>query len=210
MFCSNCGKKVSGNFCSTCGASLDALVSHECSTISGWENTHSFSQLIQSSKVRNLLEFYASQSRKNMSASEILNKYDQLLGPITGGVPLELISTLIVPLYSKIGVKMGKNLQFSLDMPVGKVIVSSLCSMALQGWVVEKVDQGKDGCIIEGVVPSDLFSWEGKFVGGIFGDESASQINAGITIKGQLYDWGKSKRALKKYRTHLMHISNQI
>lgn len=208
MNCSNCGLEASGNFCANCGAALVSDLVQSSS--SGWEATPFFNVLIKNSEVRNLLAFFTAQSRKKMTGMEILRHYDRILRPMTGGVPLQVIATLVVPVYAKMGIKTGKSLTFSLPSPIGKTIVAALCYFARQGWAVDHVEQGADGCLIEATVPSDFLAWEGTMIAGISGDAETTNLDAGITIRGQLYDWGKSKRALQQFQTQILAISKQI
>jgi hypothetical protein len=79
---------------------------------------------------------------------------------------------------------------------VGKALVAAVCSLARHGQALNKVEQGQDGCLLKAGIPSDMWSFAGDFLITVQRQEQGASAEAATVIKGQLYDWGKSKRIL--------------
>jgi hypothetical protein len=122
--------------------------------------------------------------------------------PLTG-VSISTIASIATPLFTALGIKTGKRRIESVRRPVGQVIVAVLCSLARHGQEVQKVHQGRDGCVIEAVLPSDLWSFAGELVVSVAATEEGAQVEAGTKIGGQLFDWGKSRRCLDQLFTDI-------
>jgi hypothetical protein len=60
--------------------------------------------------------------------------------------------------------KTGKTRSASFNKPPGKILVALLYSLSRNGRKVCRVQQGQDGCVIEAIIPSDLWSWEGNLI----------------------------------------------
>jgi hypothetical protein len=198
-YCSNCGAKVSGNFCSECGASLKISESSEITSnqYSNWDRTTSYEELLGIHNVRDLIAHHATLSKQSMSGEEFLKSCDIAFVPLTG-VSLSMIGSIVQPIYAKLGVKTGKARSASFNKPAGKILVALLCSLARHGRKVSRVQQGQDGCVVEAVIPSDLWSWEGSLVVSVQSRGDDTYVEAATIIKGQLYDWGKSNRCLEE------------
>ena len=53
--------------------------------------------------------------------------------------------------------------------------------------------------MIEAQIPSDMWSWDGVMVISLMQEGPAVKVEACASIKGQLYDWGKSRRLLERF-----------
>ena len=133
---------------------------------------------------------------KHASAEDFLASADKWLKP---PVPLEMISEVVVPLYSRLGIRTGKERREHLGLPPGRVIVNAMAAFARSGFHPKTVQQAKDGCTIEAVVPSDFRSFEGTLVVSVRRDAEGSEVEAATVIKGQLFDWGKSRAILDEF-----------
>ena len=102
----------------------------------------------------------------------------------------------MVPIYSRLGIRTGKSRSAVVAAPVGKGLVAAVCSLARYGRSLKRVHQGEDGCVLEAVLPSDIWSWEGEVVVSVRRDRAGTQVEAATKIQGQLFDWGKSRRCL--------------
>jgi len=198
-YCSNCGAKVSGNFCSECGASLKSSDNSGITSkqYSNWDKTTSYEELLSIQSVRDLIAHHATLSKRSMSGEEFLKSCDIAFVPLTG-VSLSMIGSIVQPIYAKLGMKTGKTRSASFNNPPGKILVALLCSLARNGRKVCRVQQGQDGCVIEAIIPSDLWSWEGNLVVSVQSKGDDTYVEAATVIKGQLYDWGKSNRCLEE------------
>ncbi|RMD62953.1 hypothetical protein D6833_06235 [Candidatus Parcubacteria bacterium] len=151
--------------------------------------------LLRQPEVRDLIARHSSQSPKRMSADDFLELCDRAFVPLTG-VSLAEIGAIVQPVYAALGVKTGKVRRAFFAAPVGKVLVAALCSLARHGQPLHKVEQGQDGCLLKAGIPSDMWSFAGDLVITVQRVEQGATVEAATVIKGQLYDWGKSKRIL--------------
>jgi hypothetical protein len=123
-------------------------------------------------------------------------------------VSLSTVASIAVPIYVRLGVRTGKQRSELIGRPTGKVLVAALCSLARYGRSLKQVHQGEDGCVLEAVLPSDMWSWEGELIISIRRDRGGSQVEAATKIPGQLYDWGKSKQCLNQLFEDLKSLLN--
>jgi hypothetical protein len=164
---------------------------------SNWDRTTSYEELLGIQSVRDLITHHATLSKQSMSAEEFLKGCDIAFVLLTE-VSLSMIGSIVQPIYAKMGIKTGKTRSASFNKPAGKILVALLCSLARNGRKVSRVQQGQDGCVVEAVIPSDLWSWEGSLVVSVQSRGDDTYVEAATIIKGQLYDWGKSNRCLEE------------
>ena len=195
MYCTQCGKPGAGNFCGFCGTSL--LKDMEPTAISDhWSNEHRYEVLIQVPEVRRRIADHASRARATMTAEEFLQMGDKLLSPLTGGVPVGKLAAFVQPIYAKLGIRTGRQREEVFAQPIGEVLAAALCALAGAGQKIRGVQQADDGCELEAILPSDLFSFAGDVVVRLTNRESGTRLVAATNVPGQLYDWGKSDRCL--------------
>jgi hypothetical protein len=53
--------------------------------------------------------------------------------------------------------------------------------------------QGSDGCVIESVIPADIWTFEGAAIVVLHAVAGGTRVQAATLIKGQMFDWGKSR-----------------
>ncbi len=195
MYCSNCGEKASGNFCSRCGARLAQAETAPAvaAAPADWQHEARYDVLMQVPEVRERLARAAAGARKVVSGEKYLELYDKVMGT---KVPLKTVAEVLVPLYSNWGVATGKTRSDLVPAPVGRVLVATLCALARGGRTVKQVRQCDDGCVVEATLPSDLFSLEGELVVSVRRDAGGTRVEAATKIPGQFFDWGKSNRCL--------------
>jgi len=197
MYCSNCGSKEKGNYCSSCGAELVVKDSNDLEEVD-WSSETSYSILLRIPEVRDLISRAAQKSKKTVSVEELFDLFGDALKPVTGGVSLRKIAAITLPISSKFGIKVEKKRSSEIASPPGKTIVDILCLFAESGQKVVNVEQAEDGCMIEAAIPSDIFSWEGTVLVIVQQHHKGTLVEATTTIKGQMYDFGKSERYLDK------------
>jgi hypothetical protein len=56
-------------------------------------------------------------------------------------------------------------------------------------------------------MPSDMWSLKGDLVVAVRAEGNLTLVEAGLTIPGQVYDWGKSQRALNQLFSDLTQLS---
>ncbi|TWT99288.1 hypothetical protein Pla108_02230 [Botrimarina colliarenosi] len=194
-FCSQCGRRAQGNFCSGCGHSLNAAaddVSDVVLTIE-WRDEIRYEVIASVPEVQQRLSQAAKQVKKGLSGEQVLSLAENL----TPGVPMEKLAGIVQPLYASWGVKTGKERSDVVAAPVGEAIVRVLSSLARRGQEVLSVEQHDDGCTVTATLPSDVWALGGKMTVTVRRDERGAQIDAATLIEGQWIDWGKSKRRLE-------------
>lgn len=194
MFCSNCGAEASGNFCSKCGSSLRDTTIPLPAVVQDWSEEVRYEHLIRIPEVRALIDKHVSMARKSLSGEEFLALADKVL-PL--GVSLEKLGGAVQPIYAQLGMKTGKEHSEVLPTSPGTVIVSALCSLARNSQVLQQVQQLEDGCLLEAILPSDIWSWQGILYVSVRKVETGTRVDGATSIKGQWFDWGKSKRCLE-------------
>lgn len=203
MYCHNCGNKVIGNYCSNCGTKIKDENSSNAPT--NWALEQNFDELIKYPEVRALISAYAEKSSKSLSSKEFLSLVDLAFVPI-GGLSLKKLTDVIVPVYQKLGISTGKSAKEKFNQPVQLVIVKSLCSLAINGYPLESSDKAINGLVLTAKIPSDMWTWGGNILITIEDFSSYTEVNVDAKIKGQLYDWGKSKGVIKKIFSDIENI----
>lgn len=194
MFCSNCGTKATGKFCAACGHALQAAALEPTDIIPiDWSEEVRYERLIAIPEIRDRIAAAGSLHRKHMSAEEFLSTFDQLVGY---GVPMSKVIDIARPFYSKLGLNTDKTTSRRLNLPPGKALVGVLCSMAKNGTKLKGVDQAEDGCVLNAVMPSSIWSFSGDLRVTVRKELGASYVETNIKIPGQKFDWGKSQRLM--------------
>ena len=196
MYCSDCGAQATGNFCAHCGTTL-CPVEEELILLADWREEIRYELLLRFPEVRKHVTRHVKQAQKQMSGERFLELCDRAFEPLVG-VSLHTVASIVVPIYARMGIRTGKSRSEYIPIPTGQALVAALCSLALYGRSVEHVHQGEDGCVIEAVLPSDIWSWEGQLIISIERSGRGTQVDAATKIAGQLFDWGKSKQCLNQ------------
>lgn len=197
-FCSNCGEPAHGNFCSSCGhrIALEAVEKVEPETLTGsWDDEVRYETLLRHREVRDLIKRYADSAVKGPTGEQILSIAEKI---IPMGISTEKLLAVVVPIYKKMGIQMGRERQGMIAAPVGRVIVRALCSLAKHGQTIRQVHQADDGCQIDAVLPSDLWALEGDLYVTVQRQGTMTHVAARTHLAGQYLDWGKSTRRLER------------
>lgn len=205
MFCSNCGAKARGNFCSQCGASLQSD-SEECGAplqseseevlvaqLADWSHEICYAQLLKYPEIRDRIAAAAKRYSPQMTGEELLATFDAL---VPTGISLQTLTKILQPLYGRLGIKTGQSSREQFAAPPGRVLVAALCSLAARGIELLEVRQAESACVLEATIPSNVWSFAGQLLVTVHGGGRETCVEAAVKITGQLYDWGKSKRAL--------------
>jgi hypothetical protein len=206
MYCHQCGEKAYGNFCSRCGAKLIPSENEVEAAPQDWSEDIRYEILLRQPDVRDLISQHAAQSKRRMSADAFLALCDQAFVPLTG-VSLSKIGAIAQPFYANLGMKTGKTRKESFSAPAGRVLVAAICSLARHGQSLNQVEQGQDGCLLRAELPSDMWSFAGDLLITVQHREQGATVEAATVIKGQMYDWGKSKRMLTALFDDLKKLS---
>lgn len=205
MYCSNCGTKASGNFCSQCGARIRTeqanLVLQSIETEPyEWETDSDFENIVQVKAVRHAIAQNASKAVKGISAEAIFALYDKIL---SSPIPMERLAAVIQPLYDSWGVRTGKERVELLLAPIGWVIAQTLCSFAKNAQAFQSAISIEYGCLLIAELPSSICSMKGTLQVKLILQGNRTRVEASTIIPGQAFDWGKSTRCLEHYITDL-------
>lgn len=196
MYCQNCGKEVFGKYCSNCGTKV--VAENESESDINWSLEKDFSKLVKYPEIRNLISRYAGESSKKSSAKDFLGMVDIVFAPISE-FSLEKMSDIIVPIFQKIGIATGKSETRNYKQSIQQLIVKSLCSLAKNGYPLESCQKATNGTVLTATIPSDMWTWGGNIVISIEVQNSFCKIDIATKIKGQMYDWGKSKKLIQRF-----------
>lgn len=201
MFCSQCGVNASGKFCYQCGSPLQApnlaLHAEVAETPANrevdWDSEVCYETIIRVDAVRLAISKNASAAPKGLSGEAILELYDKF---VTSPIPLESLASIVQPLYDSWGIHTGKERIAVIEVPIGRAIARSLCSLAKHGQTLQSAEQSESACFLSAELPSSVCSLKGKLTVSVMKRGQFSQIEASTNIPGQMYDWGKSQRCL--------------
>ena len=191
-YCSQCGRRAQGNFCSGCGCSLHASAD-DLAAVADWRREVRYDVIASVAEVKQRVGQATAQAKMSLSGEQFLSLAESL----TPGVPLEKLAGIVQPLYASWGVKTGKERSDTVAAPVGEAIVRVLCSLARRGQEILSVEQHDDGCTIAATLPSDMWALGGKMIVAVRRDPRGARIDASTRIEGQLFDWGKSRKRLE-------------
>jgi hypothetical protein len=79
----------------------------------------------------------------------------------------------------------------------GRVLLATLCSLAFKSLEVTDVQHEKDSCLLSTKIPIGIITNPGKVAIKIETNSGWVRATMSVTISGQWYDWGKSKRLLE-------------
>ncbi len=205
MYCSRCGTSAQGSFCSNCGAATQGNHGSVQNAPQFSVDEVRYDLLLQSPDVRQTIADCAEQAKRPMSGEQFLELCDIAFSPVTG-VSLSKIASVVQPLYAKLGIGTGKTRAVLVSAPAGPVLVGVLCSLALHGHIVRQSQQAADGCLLKAVIPSDVWSFAGDLFVTVQRHQEGTLVEAATNIKGQLFDWGKSKRCLDSLFADLVEV----
>lgn len=216
MFCSECGKKADGKFCWSCGQPLKqmaalSVVDAEAAEIVAvpidWSNLTDCQSLLAIGEVRDRIASHAAKAKKRFSGEDFLEACDKYCTALTGGVPFSLIAKISQPISERLGLKTGKVRRERIAQAPGNVLVGLLCSLAQNGQQLRDIKQLSDGCTLQAALPSDIWSFEGDLLLTVLAESGETVVEASTTIRGAIYDWGKSNRALDRLFADLVQFA---
>jgi hypothetical protein len=166
-------------------------------SVANWDQEWRYEELMKVPEVRRIIERHASMARTAISAEQFSKFADKVL---QNPIPSDKFAAFAQPIFGSMGIRTGKDRTTVIDAPIGRVMLRVLCSLARHGQSLRGVQQGPDGCTLTAVLPSDPMSLEGE-VSVIVrrSDTRSTNLTAAMKIAGQLYDWGKCRRALDAF-----------
>lgn len=195
MYCHQCGAKVYGAYCSDCGTKQIVGEEHSKTVPRDWADIIQYDVILGRPEVRDLIGRYASQAKEITSGEDYLKLCDKALIPLTG-ISFAKFAKIAHPIYAAVGLKTSKKRKESFAEPAGRVLVATICSLARHGQQLNKAEQGQDSCLLKATIPSNMWSFAGDIVITVERQKEGTSVEAATVIKGQVFDWGKSKRLL--------------
>jgi hypothetical protein len=211
MFCQNCGSPASGNYCTNCGAKLTTAnqdlpaPNTSSSPALSWKQETTLEGLLSNPEVREMIADSAAQSTKQMSGEEFLGVADSLIKPLGKDLSLKKLAEIVVPIFQDMGIKNEHSMLWIVRYPILEVTVKAICTMARNNCRLTRAKKAANGIVLLGTIPSDFWSWSGDLVITLEDLHPSTRVQINTKIKGQLYDWGKSKRII---HTLLRDIEN--
>lgn len=149
-------------------------------------------------KIRALLtaeELEGMAEEAGMSAEGIA----KALAPLSGlpGGALHLAMEAGESLYVSMGLKTGKTAELSLASSYGSAVRGLVFALTSLGHDITAAFDTPSGAFFEATLPRDFLSRPGTLQFDVVdAGPNAARISGASEIKGQIYDWGKGKRAL--------------
>jgi hypothetical protein len=165
-----------------------------------WDDEVNYRALVKMPEVRELIDRYATLSRKKMTGEELLQLAEKIMPT---GLPLDKVASLVQPLAAQMGIGTSQEHVERIQAPVGRVLVRVLCSLARHGQTLRHIRQGSDGCALEATLPSDIWALEGLLGITVVRRGGWTDVGAATKVGGQWFDWGKSRRCLDQLFTDL-------
>jgi hypothetical protein len=188
MYCPNCGAEAGGKFCAHCGKPLTAVGATQNDD---WTSDPSYRSLVSRPVIRDLIKEAGRGAKSAMSEEEFINKF------LFHGAPIaEPVLEFALPFLERLGLKTGKSGSREFDLPIGRTIVATLCALASRDHRLRGATQADTGCVIEATLPSDFWSPQGRLKISIVPTGTGSTVAVETHIPGQLFDAGKSRRAI--------------
>lgn len=165
-----------------------------------WQNEHRVEVLLNDPDVRFRIEQAVQASSKPMSAEQFLQASSVVIGSIPGMrmVGFATFSGGLVGLEmgKALGVRVKRAASKCYPQPIGRVTVALLCVLARSGYPVQRIVQGKDGCFLEAILPSNWQTWKGTIACTVIVRPPETEIEIGTIIPGQALDWGRSAKVI--------------
>lgn len=92
----------------------------------------------------------------------------------------------------------GKQRRRELEHPYGYVALGVLTFLAQRSMRATSIAETDGECLIEAVLPRNLLTVQGEFVVRLHAAGERVDVDAAVTVPGQLYDWGRANRTLTK------------
>ncbi|MEZ5954413.1 MAG: hypothetical protein R3C13_08940 [Hyphomonas sp.] len=133
-----------------------------------------------------------------MTADQFLDAAKPLLAAAgAGNIPLKALKDVAVPFYAKMGLKTNTELSQGFKNTFGETLAAVLCSFASRGQPLVDMAEATNGCVVNAKMPSSMWSWEGNMIVTLEQRDEGTMLRANLTVPGQAFDWGKSKRVLQ-------------
>jgi hypothetical protein len=152
-----------------------------------------YRQVADDPRCQEILKWAAADAKTQMSGEEFLDAFTKAVKiPLPAGA----MGAALGRAYGAIGIKTGKSASHRVGQPFGYVLLGALCYLAANSMPVADIADADRHCLIQAVLPSSMWSWKGRMLIAVRGVDGGADVEGTINIKGQLFDRGRSRRAL--------------
>ncbi len=195
MYCFQCGASGAGSFCPSCGQNQSASPCSDADEIITadihWSDSIDYETVIGHPEVRSRLATTRPSGPRGLTGEDLLTVFDAV-SPI--GFSLGKLTTAILPIYDKLGIKTQHQSEAAFAAPAGRVMLAVLSSLAIESLTIAEVQQGATQCLLISDIPAGLITNRGQIKVLLEPQATAVRVSLASTISAQWYDWGKSKR----------------
>lgn len=208
MFCTNCGQDLQNGhrFCARCGTAIaaDAISTPpsippcEVDPDTDWRASMNVGEILNHPEVRARIVKVTGATPQGMTAEQFLKLAQPLMSAAgAGGVPLTTLKDIALPIYARLGVKTDRKLSQGFRNTFGETLAAVLCSLASRSQPLVDISEAGNGCLLNSRMASSVWSWEGNMIVALESRDEGTLLTGSVTIPGQAFDWGRSKRVLQ-------------
>ena len=135
------------------------------------------------------------------TAGQSLDEMAKVLAPVAGmsaGL-FTVAATAGQALWTSVGVRTGKTAELTLACPYPSAVRAVVFALSAMRYQITSAFDTAAGAYVEAAMPGDFFATGGTLKIDLIdadGPGKPIRMAAAAEIKGQVFDWGKSKRAL--------------
>ena len=168
--------------------------------VESWQNEHRIDVLLNNPAVRFRIEQAAQSSSRPMSAEQFLKTSGSVMGAIPGmhvaGLVTGASGWLGQRIADKSPLRVKRATSTVYSQPIGHVTVALLCALARNSCPIQRIIQGEHGCFFEAKLPSNWQTWNGVLACTVTSKPDGTEIEIGTTVRGQLIDYGRSRKVI--------------
>jgi hypothetical protein len=154
-----------------------------------------FREVVDDPHCQEILKWAAAEADTQMSGEEFLASVAKVFAiPL----PLGAIGASLSHGYAALGVRTGKTQTHIVAQPYGYVLLGVLAFLATNTMPIADVADASEQCLVQAVLPSNPLTWKGRVLVTLRADGQRVHVEAATKIRGQMFDWGRSKRTLSK------------
>lgn len=194
MYCHKCGTKASGKHCLNCGT---LIITEDSYIIESWRSTTDLTKIARHPEVLKLIDKYSNLKGSKHSFDSLLSKFDLVFGSVTG-LSIGYVTEIFVPIMKRLGLKTSKSSEIESTDSMQETFVKLLCVLYKNKYQIEEFYKAKDGAILIAKIESNMQSWGGNIVITLTNAKNSVEVMIQSVMKGQLYDWGRSKKIVHR------------
>jgi hypothetical protein len=209
MYCVQCGAGGAARFCRECGKSQSLDIQDgstvfvepntavsKASLTDDWAQGLDYHRLLEFDEPRKRLVAASKRSKSGVTGDDVLAIFEAVS---PSKISWSKLTHAIVPFVDKLGIRTSNRTQADWQAPAGRVLLAYLCTLASHSLEVTEVQQEEDSCILSAKIPLGIITNSGKVTTKLETQSGWVRATMVVTISGQFYDWGRSKRLLEDF-----------